>query len=257
MGDQRSPSLSTFLIVTAPRQLDHLPPMTKSIILCADCEGTHRQLADVADLIERLDIATNFFFVGETARSNPEIVRHMAERHQIESHTMTHTPLRGLQPEAQHREIMEGKDQVEQIIGRPTHGFRAPCHAIDKHTLQILNDEGFIFDASGLYYRWLDWGGVVSVRPSWFREWMPLYGKLGMTPRFALRIFRWLFKRRDPLVIPVHPHYTALTPAHLEAFSEFVQWARDNGGEFVLIRDWLAQRDLAYDAALPIHPRTA
>ena len=28
--------------------------MAKTILLCADCEGTHRQLADTADLIERL-----------------------------------------------------------------------------------------------------------------------------------------------------------------------------------------------------------
>ncbi|MBN1478101.1 polysaccharide deacetylase family protein, partial [Candidatus Sumerlaeota bacterium] len=225
--------------------------MSRTIILCADCEGTHRQLADVVECIDRLGIAVNFFFVGETARSNPEIVRHVAERHQVESHTMTHTPLRGLQPEAQHREIMEGKDQVEQIIGRPTHGFRAPCHAIDRRTVTILNDEGFIFDVSGLYYRY-HMGNVIEIRPTWFREWMPLYGRLGITPRFAMRLFRLLFRLFNPLVIPLHPHYTALDSRHLRAFEEFVQWAYDRGGEFVLIRDWLAQRDMAYDPALPL-----
>jgi peptidoglycan/xylan/chitin deacetylase (PgdA/CDA1 family) len=228
--------------------------MAKTIILCADCEGTHRQLADTVDLIDRLGIAVNFFFVGETARANPAVVRHVAQRHQVESHTMTHTPLRGLQPEAQHREIMEGKDVVEQIIGRPTHGFRAPCHSINRHTVRILNDEGFIFDLSGLYFRYA-MGEVIEIRPSWFREWMPAYRYLGLTPRFALRLFRLLFRWCGPLVIPMHPHYTGLSPAHLEAYAEFIRWARGEGGEFVHIRDWLAQRDLAYDAAVPIQPR--
>jgi peptidoglycan/xylan/chitin deacetylase (PgdA/CDA1 family) len=207
-------------------------------------------------MLEHADVDVNFFFVGETARSNPDLVRRVAQRHQIESHTATHTPLRGLQPEAQHREIMEGKDQVEQVIGRPTHGFRAPCHAIDRATVRILNDEGFIFDASGLYYRY-DMGNVAEIRPSWFREWMPLYGHLGITPRFALRVFRLLFSLCEPLVIPVHPHYTALSPAHLDAFAEFTRWARDAGGEFVLIHRWLAERDRAYDVETPIQPRTA
>lgn len=228
--------------------------MARQIILCADCEGTHRQLRDAVAAIERADIAANFFFVGETARSNPGIVRAVAERHQVESHTMTHTPLRGLQPEAQHREIMTGKDQVEQIIGRPTHGFRAPCHAIDRRTVAILNDEGFVFDVSGLYYRY-DMGDVAEIRPTWFREWMPLYGRVGLTPRFAFRVFRLLFRLFDPLVIPLHPQYTALSPRHLDAFVEFTRWARDAGGEFVLIRDHLAARNHAYDPAVPITPR--
>jgi peptidoglycan/xylan/chitin deacetylase (PgdA/CDA1 family) len=230
--------------------------MARQIILCADCEGTHSQLRDVADAIGRAGIAVNFFFVGETARSNPEIVRHVAQHHQVESHTMTHTPLRGLQPEAQHREIMQGKDQVEQIIGRPTHGFRAPCHAIDRHTAGILNDEGFVFDLSRLYHRWVDMGDVIEIRPSWFREWMPLYGTLGITPRFAFRVFRTLFRLRNPLVIPLHPQYTGLSGGHIQAFLEFVRWAQGEGGEFVLIRDWLAARNLAYDPAVPITPRT-
>lgn len=228
--------------------------MARQIILCADCEGTHRQLADTVRLIERLDISTNFFFVGETARANPGLVREVAARHQVETHTMTHTPLRGLSPEAQHREIMEGKDTVEQIIGRPTHGFRAPCHSLNRATVRILNDEGFLFDVSGLYWR-LDMGEVFEIRPSWFREWMPLYGHVGLTPRLALRVFRLLFRLCEPLVIPLHPHYTALSQAHLDAFAEFVRWAQGEGGQFVFIRDWLAARDLAYDPAVPIRPR--
>ena len=98
-------------------------------------------------------------------------------------------------------------------------------------------------------------GDLVEIRPTWFREWMPLYGYLGITPRFALRIFRFLLRRFNPLVIPLHPHYTALGPKHIEAFEEFVLWARDQGGEFVLIRDWLAERELAYDVDAPIQPR--
>ncbi len=228
--------------------------MAKQIILCADCEGTHRQLADLVGLLDRLAIDTNYFFVGETARANPALVHDVAQRHQIESHTLTHTPLRHLQPEAQRREIMTGKDQVEQIIGRPTHGFRAPCHSLSRATVHILNDEGFVFDVSGLYWRY-NMGGVIEIRPSWFREWMPLYGWLGLPPSLSLRIYRLLFRLCDPLVIPVHPHYTAQSPRHLDAFADFAAWARDHGGEFVFIRRWLAERDLAYDTTAPIQPR--
>lgn len=210
------------------------------ILLCCDCEGTRRQLTDLWQAIDRAGVAANFFFVGETALQFPALVRAIAERHQAESHTLRHQRLRGMSLKRQRFAIAEGRHVVEDTIGRPTRGFRAPCHAIDANTARVLVEEDFTFDASGLYYRWVDFGPVVELRPTWFREWMPLYARLGLSPATTYGLFRWLVRHNRLCVLPAHPHYAALDEELLCAFEGFLRWAKAGGATFWPIDKWLA-----------------
>lgn len=217
-------------------------PSRKHVILCCDCEGTYEQLSRMYEAIESAGIAANFFFVGDTARAYPELVQQIASRHQSESHTMTHANLRSLDFEGQRREILDGKQAVEEVIGRPTRGFRAPFHKYNADTVRVLNENGFVFDASRLYY-FHDMKQVHEVKPTWFREWMPLYGKLGISPRGAFNIFRTLVKLRRVTVLPAHPHYAGMNAELAREFESFLKWAVDQGAVFWPIDKWLLQRD--------------
>jgi hypothetical protein len=188
--------------------------------------------------IEGAGAAANFFYVGETVLIEKDLVRDVASRHQVESHTMTHANLRRLAKEDQRREIVQGKRTVEDVIGRPTRGFRAPFHAINRDTAAVLNEEGFTYDASGLYYRF-DMGAVEEITPTWFREWMPLYGRLGLSPRTCFNVFRFLVSRKRLCVLPAHPHYAGKDDAMADAFQDFLQWAMDEGAVFWPIDKWL------------------
>jgi peptidoglycan/xylan/chitin deacetylase (PgdA/CDA1 family) len=210
----------------------------RHILLCCDCEGTREQLHRLWQAIERVGVAANFFFVGDTAREEPELVREIARCHQVESHTMHHDNLRRLDKAAQRRTILDGRRSVEEVIGRPTRGFRAPYHAYNRQTVEILNEEGFVFDASRLYY-FYPMGRVHEVKPTWFREWMPLYGQLGITPRAAFGFFRSLVRLRRVSVLPAHPHYSGLNDTLASAFEEFLRWAKDRGAIFWPIDKWL------------------
>ncbi len=113
----------------------------KHILLCCDCEGTREQLERLVGALERVGVAATFFFVGDTARDYPDLVRRVAATQQVESHTMHHENLRGLSKEDQRRAIVEGRRAVEDVIGRPTRGFRAPYHALNRRTIEILRSQ--------------------------------------------------------------------------------------------------------------------
>lgn len=217
------------------------------IILCCDCEGTPAELDRMFRAIERAAVPANFFFVGETVLEQTALVREIASLHQAESHTLRHWNLRRLDKERQRRQIMDGKAVVEDAIGRPTRGFRAPFHAINLATVEILVEEGFTYDASGLYYRY-DFGPVIELTPAWFREWMPLYGALRLDPNRTFGIFRWLCRRaarrggRVPVVLPAHPQYSGLDDRLAAGFEGFLRWARDGGARFWPIDAWLEHR---------------
>ena len=185
-------------------------------------------------------MSANFFFVGQTARDLPELVHEISRHHQTESHTWSHPNLRALSPEAQRREIMDGRRAVEDLIGRPTRGFRAPMHHMNRDTVRILNEEGFVFDASRLYFRY-DMGGVQELDPTWFREWMPLYETLRVRPCAAFAWFRWLTMRRHLCVLPVHPQYSGKNEELAAAFRWFLADALQRGVQFWSINDWLAE----------------
>lgn len=212
--------------------------MAKNIILCADCEGTEDQLLRIWDVIQRQQITTNFFLVGETVLDHRDLVKEIARTQNIDSHTYSHANLRKLTKREQRDEIVRGKEVVEEAIGRKTYGFRAPFHAINRDTVDILNEEGFAYDLSVLYYRH-DMRNVVEVYPCWFREWTGLYEWLHLSPHFAWHIIRGLFSLCEPLVIPIHPHYSGRDDRFAAAFEEFVVFAKERSAKFVSVPEYL------------------
>lgn len=217
--------------------------MVKKIIVCVDCEGDSTQLKRVWDVIQKQQIKVNFFFVGETAIQNKSVVREIAETQNIDSHTMTHSNLRKMPKENQRIEILSGKEAVEDIIGKPTYGFRAPFHAINQDTVNILNEEHFIYDLSGLYYRY-DMKNVIELRPNWFREWTGLYEMLKISPHTAWKIPRILYKLCNPLIIPVHPHYSGRDAAFVKALEDFLIFAKNDSAQFYHIPEYLKEKGL-------------
>ncbi|MCB2156077.1 polysaccharide deacetylase family protein [bacterium] len=214
------------------------------VILCCDCEGTREQIERIRGAIDGAGVPANWFFVGETTRAFPDLIRSISESHQVESHTDTHPNLRKLRKERQRIEIMAARRAVEDVIGRPTRGFRAPMHCFNRNTVEILHEEGFAFDASRLYFR-LNMGELEELHPTWFREWMPLYEMIHLRPKTAFRLFRLFTRVRTLSVLPVHPHYAGKSDELAAAFRWFLDDALARGVRFWSIDRWLAvKRDV-------------
>jgi hypothetical protein len=210
----------------------------RHVILCCDCEGSRDELSRLYEAIENAGIGANFFFVGDTAEAHSDLVQEIAGKHQSESHTMTHRNLRQLSYDEQRHEITRGRQCVETVIGRKTHGFRAPYHALNRDTVRILNEEGFLFDASMLYYHYSP-GPLFELKPTWFREWMPLYGSLGLSAETTFGIFRGLVKMKRVSVLPAHPQYSGKDSTMAAAFQHFLEWCVREDAFFWPIDLWL------------------
>lgn len=212
--------------------------MHKTILLCADCEGTRDEIVRIWQVFAAHAVPANFFFTGETASAYPDLVREIARTHAVNSHTYSHANLRRLSKSKQRDEILKGRDAIETIIGGESRGFRAPFHAINRDTVEILNAEGFAYDVSGLYYRY-DMGRVMEIRPSWFREWTEMYGWLHLPPRVGWDIPRLLFPAFNPLVLPVHPQYSGRDARFADALAQFIKFAGRRSSKFLTIPEHL------------------
>lgn len=72
----------------------------------------------------------------------------VAQGHEIASHSLTHQYLTAIDPAEKRREIAESRTVLEQELGVPVRGFRAPGYRIDRASLELLADCGYAYDSS-------------------------------------------------------------------------------------------------------------
>jgi|CXWL01.1.fsa_nt_gi polysaccharide deacetylase family protein (PEP-CTERM system associated) len=106
----------------------------------------------VLELLARHDTHATFFVLGLAAEKSPELVRAIhAAGHEVQSHGFGHRLIR-MQTPAQFRDdVRRSKLLLEDIIGQPITGYRAPAFSITRRTLWALDelaDAGFEYDSS-------------------------------------------------------------------------------------------------------------
>jgi polysaccharide deacetylase family protein (PEP-CTERM system associated) len=93
-----------------------------------------------------------FFVLGWVAERFPELVRRIAMLgHEIGSHGYGHRLLYELDPKTFRQDLRRAKAAVEDAVGVPVRGFRAPSFSITEQSLwsiDVLIDEGFRYDSS-------------------------------------------------------------------------------------------------------------
>jgi polysaccharide deacetylase family protein (PEP-CTERM system associated) len=102
--------------------------------------------------LARLDVQATFFVVGEIARHNSALVRAIhAAGHEVASHGWDHQRVLVMTPAAFRRDIRKSKAALEDVIGEPVRGYRAPTFSIVQETawaLDVLAEEGISYDSS-------------------------------------------------------------------------------------------------------------
>jgi polysaccharide deacetylase family protein (PEP-CTERM system associated) len=124
--------------------LDHSLPVTRRFV-----EPTRR----IAALLERHGASGTFFFLGSCAAAAPDLVRELAAAgHEIQTHGWDHTPLHEIGgPDGLREDLRRARAVIEDLIGQPVCGYRAPRFSIDHRTLwavDVLAELGFVYDAS-------------------------------------------------------------------------------------------------------------
>ena len=98
------------------------------------------------------DVKATFFVTGEMAKKHPDAIRMiMDDEHEIACHGLYHERNEYLLTrEEQKASIEKATNIIENITGRKTLGFRAPCLRANQATLEVLNEIGYLYDSSFL-----------------------------------------------------------------------------------------------------------
>jgi len=104
------------------------------------------------DAFASAGVRATFFVLGWVAERSPQLIRQIAAAgHEIASHGHNHQLIYSLTPRQFRDDVREAKWTLEQIVGRPVVGFRAPSYSVTRSSLwalDVLLEEGYQYDAS-------------------------------------------------------------------------------------------------------------
>ena len=110
--------------------------------------NTHRLL----DLFAEHKVNSTFFCLGWVAEHYPHLIKRMAdEGHEVCSHGTNHKRTFLMSPAEVREDIRKSKQTLEDIIGKPIYGYRAPSFSITKDNqwvYEILVELGFRYSSS-------------------------------------------------------------------------------------------------------------
>ena len=90
-----------------------------------------------------------FFILGWIAERLPNLVREIHSRgHEVASHGYLHNLCNQQSHEELKKDLIDSKKLLEDIIGSPVFGYRAPSFAINNDILKIIEDCGYLYDSS-------------------------------------------------------------------------------------------------------------
>ena len=178
-----------------------------------------RSLRLLLDLLAEAGARGTFFVLGWVAERHPHLVRAIADAgHEIGSHGWDHRRVTDQLPLEFRRSVRGTRDLLEQLVGRPVTGFRAPSFSIvpgHEWALDVLVQEGYRYDSSlfpirrpGGRYGYPD----SPVDPYWLRL---APGRLAELPPATLALGPWRVPAGGGGYFRLFPY--ALTSAALHA----------------------------------------
>lgn len=104
------------------------------------------------DLFDETAVKATFFTLGWVAEHHPHLVREIASRgHEVASHGYHHQLVYMLTPEQFREDVRNAKTALEDAVGAPVIGFRAPSFSIVERSLwalDVLVETGYVYDTS-------------------------------------------------------------------------------------------------------------
>jgi polysaccharide deacetylase family protein (PEP-CTERM system associated) len=111
-------------------------------------DSTHKIL-DLLDTIEVSRLRATFFILSWIAKRFPGLVREIAGRgHEIASHGNSHAVTGSLSDNELKNDLDESKNRLEDIIGLPILGYRAPSFSVSSRLIEMLKGVGYVYDSS-------------------------------------------------------------------------------------------------------------
>lgn len=130
-------------------------------------EGLVKGTPKLLDVLNKQQVESTFFFVGDAAREHPEIVKMVdCAGQEVGCHSLYHETMgdelfeipgiKPILPEECYHRLEVSTDMVQQAVGKKTVSFRAPRLWGSTALVNALEDQGFIADATYPVYFYTD-----------------------------------------------------------------------------------------------------
>jgi peptidoglycan-N-acetylglucosamine deacetylase len=186
------------------------------------------------DALDRVGVKLTFFVVGWDAacQANAPLLRRIVDQgHEIGNHSFEHEPwLHRLTPAQLQAEVVRTHDAIAQVTGQRPLGFRGPGYSWCPELLELLEQEGYLYDASTLptflgplARRYYFWTSRLSPEERAVRS--ALFGRFsdGLRP---VNPYQWkLSSGRTLLEIPVTTFPWVKTPFHFSYLNYIGRWS--------------------------------
>lgn len=111
----------------------------------------HENMDRIFRILEDTNTKATFFIIGWIAKTYPEVVKKIAEKYEIGSHTMSHQLVWQQTPDEFRRDVDYSVKYLQDMIGKPIKYFRAPGFSIresEPWAFETLHDLGIEIDCS-------------------------------------------------------------------------------------------------------------
>lgn len=103
----------------------------------------------ILDLFDEFEVRSTFFILGWVAERYPELVLEIHNRgHEIASHSHWHRLVYQLTPDEFRADLRRSIDVLEDACGAQVYGFRASTASIVDWAIDIIAEEGLVYDSS-------------------------------------------------------------------------------------------------------------
>ncbi len=104
-----------------------------------------KEMLRVADLLDKYELKGIFYIAPFEQRNTLSIndIQNIAQRHEIGGHTLRHIKLTTISIEEAKKEIEQGKEQLESIIGRKITRFASPRGWHNDEIIEIIKKAGY------------------------------------------------------------------------------------------------------------------
>ena len=101
------------------------------------------------EILDASNARATFFVLGWVAERSAKLVRTIAEAgHEVACHGYGHQLVYSLQPSEFRADVSRAKHYLEDLLGIPMRGYRAPSFSITDWAIPILQELGFDYDSS-------------------------------------------------------------------------------------------------------------
>jgi len=115
-----------------------------------ECElRVERNTMRMLEILDARNVHGTFFALGWVAEKLPHLIRTIAAAgHEVASHGYGHQLVYTLEPSEFRADVHRSKQYLEDLIGKPVRGYRAPSFSITEWAIPILQELGFDYDSS-------------------------------------------------------------------------------------------------------------